>query len=480
MAPNTDIGLIGLAVMGKNLVLNMVDHGFSVSVYNRSPAKTEEFLKDHGESGALQGFTTIQEFVQSLKRPRKIMIMIKAGAPVDEMIASLLPFLEEGDILIDGGNSYYLDSERRYVDLKKEGILFVGMGVSGGEEGARKGPSIMPGGNIDAWPAIAPIFQSIAAQVDGRPCCSWIGTGGAGHFVKAVHNGIEYGDIQLICETYEILKTRLNLSLEQIGNIFFEWNQTDLNSYLIGAAAAVLIAKDENGNAIASTILDVAGQKGTGRWVAEDAIKAGVPMSLIIESVLARYLSTWKEVRTKAAQEFPGIPLLCQPPQKASAFIEDVREALYAAKIISYAQGFMLLKQVSQDKGWDLNLGELALIWRGGCIIQSAFLDKIHQGFENSPEAHSLILQDYFKKVLFDSETGFRRAVLHAIGSGVAIPCLSSALSFYDGYRTVDSPLFLVQGLRDYFGAHGYERRDCLRGEFYHTDWLETKKTFRV
>lgn len=480
MAPNTDIGLIGLAVMGKNLVLNMVDHGFSVSVYNRSPAKTEEFLKDHGESGALQGFTTIQEFVQSLKRPRKIMIMIKAGAPVDEMIASLLPFLEEGDILIDGGNSYYLDSERRYVDLKKEGILFVGMGVSGGEEGARKGPSIMPGGNIDAWPAIAPIFQSIAAQVDGRPCCSWIGTGGAGHFVKAVHNGIEYGDIQLICETYEILKTRLNLSLEQIGNIFFEWNQTDLNSYLIGAAAAVLIAKDENGNAIASTILDVAGQKGTGRWVAEDAIKAGVPMSLIIESVLARYLSTWKEVRTKAAQEFPGIPLLCQPPQEASAFIEDVREALYAAKIISYAQGFMLLKQVSQDKGWDLNLGELALIWRGGCIIQSAILDKIHQGFENSPEAHSLILQDYFKKVLFDSEIGFRRAVLHAIGSGVAIPCLSSALSFYDGYRTVDSPLFLVQGLRDYFGAHGYERRDCPRGEFYHTDWLETKKTFRV
>ncbi|AAF39196.1 phosphogluconate dehydrogenase (NADP(+)-dependent, decarboxylating) [Chlamydia muridarum str. Nigg] len=479
MAP-ADIGLIGLAVMGKNLVLNMIDHGFAVSVYNRSPEKTEEFLKEHGENISLQGFTAIEEFVQSLKRPRKIMIMIKAGAPVDEMISSLLPFLEEGDILIDGGNSYYLDSERRYIDLKKKGILFVGMGVSGGEEGARKGPSIMPGGNIEAWPVIAPIFQSIAAQVDGQPCCSWIGTGGAGHFVKAVHNGIEYGDIQLICETYEILKSRLDLSLEQIGNIFFEWNQTDLNSYLMGASAAVLTAKDENGVAVASTILDVAGQKGTGRWVAEDAIKAGVPMSLIIESVLARYLSAWKEVRRQAAREFPVASLLYQPSQEASVLIEDAREALYAAKIISYAQGFMLLKQISEERNWDLNLGELALIWRGGCIIQSAFLDKIHQGFESCPDAHSLMLQDYFKNVLLNSETGFRRAILHAVGAGVAIPCLASALAFYDGYRTENSPLFLVQGLRDYFGAHGYERQDRPRGEFYHTDWLGSKNASRM
>lgn len=480
MAPNADIGLIGLAVMGKNLVLNMMDHGFAVSVYNRSPEKTEEFLREYGQNGLLQGFTTIEEFIQSLKRPRKIMIMIKAGAPVDEMISSLLPFLEAGDILIDGGNSYYLDSERRYIDLKEKGILFVGMGVSGGEEGARKGPSIMPGGNADAWPTIAPIFQSIAAQVDGKPCCSWIGTGGAGHFVKAVHNGIEYGDIQLICETYEVLKSRLNLSPEQIGNIFFEWNQTDLNSYLMGAAAAVLTTKDEQGAPIVSTILDVAGQKGTGRWVAEDAIKAGVPMSLIVEAVLARYLSTWKEARTTAALAFPGVPLLYQPPQESAAFIEDVREALYAAKIISYAQGFMLLKQISEEKGWALNLGELALIWRGGCIIQSAFLDKIYQSFEKNADAHSLILQDYFQKVLFNSEAGFRRAVLHAIGAGIAIPCLSAALAFYDGYRTENSPLFLVQGLRDYFGAHGYERRDRPRGEFYHTDWLGTKKTTQV
>ncbi|MBQ8498415.1 decarboxylating NADP(+)-dependent phosphogluconate dehydrogenase [Chlamydia sp.] len=480
MAPNTDIGLIGLAVMGKNLVLNMIDKGFSVSVYNRSPEKTKAFLENHGENGVLQGFSTIKEFVQSLKRPRKIMMMIKAGVPVDEMIASLLPFLEEGDVLIDGGNSYYLDSERRYVDLKKERILFVGMGVSGGEEGARKGPSIMPGGNADAWPIIAPIFQSIAAQVDGKPCCSWIGAGGAGHFVKAVHNGIEYGDIQLICETYEILKSRLQFSSEEIGDIFSRWNQTDLNSYLIGAAAAVLMAKDEDGNPIASTILDVAGQKGTGRWVAEDAIEAGVPMSLIIESVLARYLSTWKEIRKEASLELPGIPFLHHPPQETLSFIEDLREALYVAKIISYAQGFMLMKQVSEEKGWNLDLGELALIWRGGCIIQSVFLDKIYQGFRESPDAHSLMLQDYFKKVLFNSETSFRRAVLHAIGAGVAIPCLSAALSFYDGYRTADSPLFLAQGLRDYFGAHGYERKDRPRGEFYHTDWLGTKETVRV
>lgn len=477
----SDLGLIGLAVMGKNLVLNMVDHGFAVSVYNRSSEKTRIFLEENKEkSSSLQGFEDIGAFVLSLKSPRKIMLMVKAGEAVDACITSLLPFLEPGDIIIDGGNSYYKDSERRCQDLQEKGILFVGMGISGGEEGARHGPSIMPGGNKDAWPVISSIFQAIAAKVDGSPCCEWIGPGGAGHFVKSVHNGIEYGDIQLICEVYGFLQNRLSLSSEGVGLIFSEWNSQELESYLLRIAAEVLQFKDDQGISIVDNILDVAGQKGTGRWVALDAIHSGVPLSLIIESVLSRFLSAWKDERKLAAKALPGVPVVFEPPHDPESFIEDVYQALYASKIISYAQGFMLLKQVSEEHNWNLSLGNLALIWRGGCIIQSAFLGFISEAFAKHPDSHSLILQEYFKTALQNAEPGWRRTVAHAIGVGIAVPGLASALTFYDGYRTENSPLSLAQGLRDYFGAHSYERKDKPRGEMYHTDWIGSKMTKRV
>ncbi|WP_038500275.1 decarboxylating NADP(+)-dependent phosphogluconate dehydrogenase [Chlamydia avium] len=476
----SDIGLIGLAVMGKNLVLNMIDHGFSVSVYNRSPEKTREFLQENTGNDLLQGYEDLVSFIRSLKRPRKIMLMIKAGSPVDQSIDSLLPYLDSGDIIIDGGNSYYKDSERRYQQLKEKNIFFVGMGISGGEEGARYGPSIMPGGNANAWPLISPIFQKIAAQVQGRPCCSWIGEGGAGHYVKTVHNGIEYGDIQLICEAYGLLRTRLDLSPEAVSTIFTEWNHRELESYLMRIAVEVLALKDSNGVSVIDTILDVAGQKGTGRWTAIDAISSGVPLSLIIESVLARYLSSWKSIREQASQELPGVPIVFEKPKDPHVFIEDVFQALYASKIISYAQGFMLLKQASEENQWNLDLGELALLWRGGCIIQSAFLESIYHGFQKEPQAPSLILQSYFKSVLQNSESGWRRTVAYGVGSGYPIPCLASAITFYDGYRTKDSSIALAQGLRDYFGAHTYERKDRPRGEFYHTDWIGTKMTTKI
>ena len=480
MVEKSDIGLIGLAVMGKNLVLNMIDHSFSVSVYNRSTEKTREFLHQNPSNGLLQGYEDLKSFICSLKRPRKIMLMIKAGAPVDQSIESLLPYLDAGDIIIDGGNSYYKDSERRYQQLKDKGILFVGMGISGGEEGARHGPSIMPGGNSQAWPLIAPIFQKIAAQVEGNSCCSWIGTGGAGHYVKMVHNGIEYGDIQLICEAYGLLRTRLDLSPEAVSTIFAEWNHRELESYLMKIAVDVLASKDSAGFPIIDTILDVAGQKGTGKWTAADAIFSDVPLSLIIESVLARYLSSWKSIREKASQELPGVPIVFEKPRDPHTFIEDVFQALYASKIISYAQGFMLLQQASDEYQWKLDLGELALLWRGGCIIQSAFLGDIYHGFKKEPQAPSLILQRYFKSVLQYSESGWRRTVAYAVGSGYPIPCLAAAITFYDGYRMKDSSIALAQGLRDYFGAHTYERKDRPRGEFYHTDWIGTKTTKQV
>ncbi|EPP35633.1 6-phosphogluconate dehydrogenase [Chlamydia ibidis] len=480
MAHQSDIGLIGLAVMGKNLVLNMIDHGFSVSVYNRSSEKTQTFLQENIRHSQLQGFETIEDFVGSLCRPRKIMLMIKAGPAVDETISSLLPYLEPGDIIIDGGNSYFRDSERRCTELKEKGILFVGMGISGGEEGARKGPSIMPGGNVEAWESIAPIFQNIAAQVNNVPCCAWVGPGGAGHYVKAVHNGIEYGDIQLICEAYGLLRSRLDLSAEAVSVIFSEWNSRELDSYLMRIASEVLALKDSEGTPVIDTILDVAGQKGTGQWVALDAIQSGVPLSLIIESVLARYLSVWKDVRVRAADELPGVPIVFEKPIDPMLFIEDVFRALYASKIISYAQGFMLLQEASQKYQWDLKLGEIALLWRGGCIIQSVFLDTIYQGFLQQPDSPSLILQNYFKSALQNSEAGWRRTVANAVACGCPVPCLAAALTFFDGYRTGDSSIALVQALRDYFGAHTYERRDRPRGEYYHTDWIGTKTTSKV
>lgn len=475
----TNIGLIGLAVMGKNLVLNMIDHGFSVSVYNRSPGKTHSFLQEYvGESHLLSGFESLQDFVNSLERPRKILLMIQAGQPVDQMISSLLPLLQPGDIIIDGGNSHFKDSERRCDELARKNILFIGMGISGGEEGARHGPSLMPGGNKDAWPFVAPIFQAIAAKADGQPCCSWIGHGGAGHYVKAVHNGIEYGDIQLICETYGLLKNHLEISEEAISSIFAEWNTRELDSYLMRISSIVLSLKNQDGVSIVDTILDVVKQKGTGRWVALDAIQAGVPLSLIIESVLARFLSEWKEVRQQASRLLPGIPIVFEKPKDVGQFIEDTYQALYASKIISYAQGFLLLQKASEDYQWNLNFGEIALLWRSGCIIQSVFLDFIYAGFKKQPQAHSLILQDYFRTALQNAESGWRRTVASAVARGFPIPCLAAALTFYDGYRTQDSALSLAQALRDCFGAHSYERKDRPRGELYHTDWIGSKETF--
>ncbi|AGW38833.1 6-phosphogluconate dehydrogenase [Chlamydia pecorum MC/MarsBar] len=480
MVMQTDIGLIGLAVMGKNLVFNMRDHGFSVSIYNRTPEKTRNCLKERPNDSQLLGFESLKEFVLSLKRPRKVMLMIQAGAPVDQMIQLLLPLLEPGDVIIDGGNSYFKDSERRYRELKQSGILFLGVGISGGEEGARHGPSIMPGGNPEAWPLVAPIFQAIAAKVQGQPCCVWVGQGGAGHYVKAVHNGIEYGDIQLICEAYGLLKSFLGLSAEEISEIFKEWNEQELESYLIRITAEVLALKNENNIPVIDTILDTVGQKGTGKWVAIDALDIGVPLSLIIESVLARFLSSWKESREQASQEFPGVPLIFEKPRDVSAFVHDVFHALYASKIISYAQGFMLLSEASREYSWDLNLGELALLWRGGCIIQSVFLDAIYKGFCQDPENPSLIFQEFFKSALKNAEAGWRRTVIAGIGVGVPIPCLAAGLSFYDGYRTADSSAALAQGLRDYFGSHFYERKDRPRGEFYHTNWVGDKTTVQV
>ncbi|AAD18504.1 phosphogluconate dehydrogenase [Chlamydia pneumoniae TW-183] len=476
----TNIGLIGLAVMGKNLVLNMIDHGFSVSVYNRTPEKTRDFLKEYPNHRELVGFESLEDFVNSLERPRKIMLMIQAGKPVDQSIHALLPFLEPGDVIIDGGNSYFKDSERRCKELQEKGILFLGVGISGGEEGARHGPSIMPGGNPEAWPLVAPIFQSIAAKVQGRPCCSWVGTGGAGHYVKAVHNGIEYGDIQLICEAYGILRDFLKLSATAVATILKEWNTLELESYLIRIASEVLALKDPEGIPVIDTILDVVGQKGTGKWTAIDALNSGVPLSLIIGAVLARFLSSWKEIREQAARNYPGTPLIFEMPHDPSVFIQDVFHALYASKIISYAQGFMLLGEASKEYNWGLDLGEIALMWRGGCIIQSAFLDVIHKGFAANPENTSLIFQEYFRGALRHAEMGWRRTVVTAIGAGLPIPCLAAAITFYDGYRTASSSMSLAQGLRDYFGAHTYERNDRPRGEFYHTDWVHTKTTERV
>lgn len=478
MVSQANIGLIGLAVMGKNLVLNMIDHGFSVSIYNRSPDKTRSFLEEYsGDTHLLRGFESLQEFVNSLARPRKILLMIQAGAAVDQMIAQLLPLLQPGDILIDGGNSYFKDSERRCDELTSKNILFVGMGISGGEEGARYGPSLMPGGNKEAWPFIAPIFQAIAAKADNQPCCSWIGSGGAGHYVKAVHNGIEYGDIQLICEIYGLLKNHLDLSEEAISSIFAEWNTRELDSYLMRISSLVLAVKNEEGVPIVDTILDVVKQKGTGRWVALDAIQAGVPLSLIIESVLARFLSEWKDVREQASRLLPGIPIVFEKPKDICLFTEDAYQALYASKIISYAQGFLLLQKASEEYQWCLNLGEIALLWRSGCIIQSILLDFIYSGFVKQPQAHSLILQDYFRTALQNAEAGWRRTVASAIARGYPVPCLAAALTFYDGYRTKDSALSLAQALRDCFGAHSYERKGEAREKHYHTDWIGSKKT---
>jgi 6-phosphogluconate dehydrogenase len=470
MEPKADIGLIGLAVMGQNLVLNMDDHGFTVAVYNRTTSKVDRFLANEAKGTRVIGTHSIEELVANLKRPRRIMMMVKAGWPVDATIEQLLPYLERGDIIIDGGNSHFPDSIRRTKDLGEKGLYFIGTGVSGGEEGARFGPSIMPGGSPEAWPHVKQIFQSISAKVeDGTPCCDWVGQDGAGHFVKMVHNGIEYGDMQLISEAYHLMKDVLGLSYPQMQTTFAEWNRGVLDSYLIEITADILGYLDEDGTPLVEKILDSAGQKGTGRWTAISALDLGIPLSLIAEAVLARSLSALKDERLAASQVLSGP--LPRFDGDAAAFIEDIRQALYASKIISYTQGYMLMRAAAAEYHWDLNYGGIALMWRGGCIIRSIFLGKIKEAYDQDPGLTNLLLDPYFKAEVENAQAAWRRAVSAAVENGIPTPAMSSALTFFDGYRSGRLPANLLQAQRDYFGAHTYERIDKPRGEFFHTNW---------
>jgi len=463
-----DIGLIGLAVMGQNLVLNMNDHGFKVAVFNRTVSKVDDFLKGPAKGTKVVGTHALKELFSQLKRPRRVMMMVKAGAPVDELIEECLPYLEKGDIVIDGGNSHYPDTERRMQELQKKGILFVGAGISGGEEGARHGPSIMPGGSPEAWPFVKPIFQAIAARSDdGAPCCDWVGEGGAGHYVKMVHNGIEYGDMQLICEAYQLLRDLSDLSPEKIQQTFSNWNQGDLASYLIEITAQIFGYREKDGKLLLDQILDVAGQKGTGKWTGISALEMGIPVTLIGEAVFARCLSALKDERVAASQRF-------STPKKISLSSESIGQALYAAKIISYAQGFMLMRAAAAEMKWHLNYGAIALMWRGGCIIRSVFLNKIKRAYDHNQDLPSLLLDPFFQQEIIRSEAGWREAVAKAAQGGVPVPCLATALSFFDGYRSARLPANLLQAQRDFFGAHTYERVDQPRGKFFHTNWTGT------
>jgi 6-phosphogluconate dehydrogenase len=466
-----DIGLIGLAVMGQNLVLNMTDHGFKVAVFNRTTSKVDEFLAHEAKGTPVEGAHSIAELCAKLKTPRRVMIMVKAGDVVDQTIDQIVPHLEKGDIIIDGGNSLFTDSNRRTKDLAEKGILFIGTGVSGGEEGARFGPSIMPGGNPAAWPHVKDIFQSIAAKVeDGTPCCDWVGQDGAGHYVKMVHNGIEYGDIQLICEAYQLLKDGLGYTADQLSEVFAEWNKGELDSYLIEITATIFAKKDEDGQPLIDKILDTAGQKGTGKWTAISALDLGQPVTLIGESVFARCLSALKDERVNASKVLDG-PKKVLTISEQKEFIEDVRRALYCSKMVSYAQGYMLLRAIEKDQNWNLNMGGIALMWRGGCIIRSAFLGNIKAAFDKNPNLENLLLDDFFSGALNKYGWSWRKAVIHAIEIGVPMPAFSTALAFYDGFRTERLPANLLQAQRDFFGAHTYERVDKPRGEFFHTNW---------
>ena len=469
--PSCDIGLIGLAVMGQNLVLNMNDHGFRVAVFNRTTSKVDDFLANEAKGTQVVGAHSIEELVQALKRPRRVMLMVKAGETVDQMIDQLVPHLEKGDIIIDGGNSHFPDTTRRTKALAEKGILFVGTGVSGGEEGARFGPSIMPGGNPEAWPHVKDIFQSIAAKVeDGTPCCDWVGEEGAGHYVKMVHNGIEYGDMQLICEAYQLLKDGLGLNADELHEVFAEWNKGELDSFLIDITAQIFHKRDEDGSPMVDKILDTAGQKGTGKWTAVSALDLGMPVTLIGEAVFARCLSAIKEERTAASKILSG-PQHGENPHDREEFIEDVRRALYCSKMMSYAQGYMLLREAAKEQGWNLNMGGIALMWRGGCIIRSRFLGKIKEAYDHNPGLTNLLLDDFFSKVVNAYQQSWRHAVIHAIRFGVPTPAFSTALAFFDGYRTERLPANLLQAQRDFFGAHTYERADQPRGKFFHTNW---------
>ena len=466
-----DIGLIGLAVMGQNLVLNMNDHGFKVAVFNRTVSKVDDFIADEAKGTQVVGAHSIEELASLLKRPRRIMLMVKAGASVDQTIEQVLPHLEAGDIIIDGGNSLFTDSNRRTKYLADKGILFIGTGVSGGEEGARFGPSIMPGGNPAAWPHVKAILQSIAAKVeDGDPCCDWVGENGAGHFVKMVHNGIEYGDMQLICEAYNLLERGLGLTADELHEIFVDWNKGELDSYLIEISSQIFAKKDEDGRPLVDKILDTAGQKGTGKWTVFSSLDLGQPVTLIGESVFARCLSALKDERVEASKILEG-PRTKSSVGDRAAFIEDVRRALYSSKIVSYAQGYMLLRAAAKENDWNLNMGGIALMWRGGCIIRSRFLGKIKEAFEKNKNIDNLLLDSFFSSALNQYQPSWRKALIHAVELGVPTPAFSTALAFFDGYRTARLPANLLQAQRDFFGAHTYERVDKPRGEYFHTNW---------
>jgi len=466
-----DIGLIGLAVMGENLVLNLESKGFRVAVFNRTVAVTERFALGRGAGKNIYPAKTIKEFVDALARPRKAMIMVKAGAPVDAVIAQLTPFLEAGDVIIDGGNSLWTDTQRREKELAMLGLHFVGCGVSGGEEGALKGPSMMPGGSPQAWNAVGPIFRKIAAQVDGEPCCRYMGPDGAGHYVKMVHNGIEYGDMQLICEAYAILQATLNTDAEELHRIFSEWNSGELNSYLIDITAQIFARIDpETGRPLVDSILDKAGQKGTGKWTVSHAVEMGVPLSTISAAVEARILSSMKEQRVAAARELAG-PKPKPFTGDRQAFIDAVRDALYASKIVSYAQGFAQLGAAAKLYNWPLDFGDIATIWRGGCIIRAQFLNRIRAAYEGDPALKNLLLAPFFRDVIAKTQASWRRAIVAAVERGVAVPAFSASLAYYDSYRSARLPANLLQAQRDFFGAHTYERVDKPEGEFFHTEW---------
>jgi 6-phosphogluconate dehydrogenase len=474
MSKKADIGLIGLAVMGQNLVLNLNDHGYSVAVYNRTTEKVDAFLADAARGrDTIIGTHSLEELVEQLSRPKKVMLMVKAGAVVDAFIAQLVPLLETGDVIIDGGNSHYADSDRRAQELAAKGILYIGTGISGGEEGARRGPSIMPGGNPAAWPLVKEMFQKIAAKVRTTiPCCDWVGENGSGHYVKMVHNGIEYGDMQMIAEAYDVMHQGLGLSHDDMHEIYAQWNRTELDSFLIEITSEIMKTQDTDGQPLLTKILDKAGQKGTGKWTGINSFELGVPVTLIAEAVYARSLSSMKQERLSASKVLQG------PDRKIegdhTAIVGDLRKALLASKIISYAQGYMLMREAAKTNGWKLNYGGIARMWSGGCIIRSVFLEKIETAYTQNPELENLILDPYFSSVLDDCQGAWRRTIARAVTAGIPMPATSSALAFFDSYRSAQLPANLIQAQRDYFGAHTYERIDKPEGEFFHTDWTGT------
>jgi len=464
-----DIGLIGLAVMGENLVLNMESKGFTVAVFNRTVSKVDEFINGRGKGKNFIGAHSIEELCSSLKRPRKVMLLVKAGQAVDDFIEKLVPHLEPGDVIIDGGNTHFPDTIRRTAYVESKGLLYIGTGVSGGEEGALNGPSMMPGGSKAAWEIVKPVFQSICAKAGGQPCCDWVGENGAGHFVKMVHNGIEYGDMQLICEVYQIMKDLLGYTAEDMHKVFAEWNTSELDSYLIEITRDILAYRNEEGEVVVDKILDTAGQKGTGKWTGIAALDLGVPLTLIGEAVFARCLSAKKTERTAASKVLTG-PTPTFYGDKTE-FVNDLKSALYASKIVSYAQGYMLMREAAKEYEWKLNYGGIALMWRGGCIIRSVFLGKIKEAYDRNPELMNLLLDPFFKETVLKAEASWRKVVTTAIANGIPIPSMAAALTYFDGYRTERLPANLLQAQRDYFGAHTYERVDEPRGQFFHTDW---------